>query len=632
MAESPLLSQLKSPDEIRSFSSEQMLALAEEIRQTMIDTVSVTGGHLASNLGIIELTLALHRVFNLREDRLLFDVGHQCYPHKLLTGRFEKFSTLRQKDGITGFPNPRESDYDPLICGHASTSISSAVGYATAFRLQSLPHQAIAVVGDGAIGGGMCFEALNHAGHSGENVLVILNDNDMAISETVGAFSTYLTDLRANPMTQRVREEMMKLWEKLPLLGSSLAWLQEHLLDALKGVIESSQIFNALGFNYFGPIDGHDIGALERELQNLKMINAPKILHIVTSKGNGFYAAAKDPETYHSAVPFQINGSGEVVARPSSGKSYTETFVDALQECAKADEKVVAITAAMPSGTGIKTFAENFPGRFFDVGICEAHSVTFAGGLAKAGMKPILAIYSTFMQRGYDQIFHDVAIQPDTNVVFMLDRAGLVGADGPTHHGVFDIAFLRHIPEMTLMSPRDGRELCAMLKFALTCKGPVAIRYPRGNVHDGELPQDNPEKIEYAKSEWLKKGTDLTLVAYGRMCAAAMQAAELLIKDGISIGVANARFAKPLDEEMLKIAANTGSVVTIEDHVLAGGFGSAVSEFYSDNNIQCTLKRIGLPDKFIEHASPAQLDEIYGLTPEAIAAAAKSVLSKAVTQ
>ncbi|MBN2713264.1 MAG: 1-deoxy-D-xylulose-5-phosphate synthase [Planctomycetes bacterium] len=613
-----IIDRISSPSCLRSLSFEELRQLATEIRSLLTSVISENGGHLASNLGIVELTLALHRVYDFKQDRLVFDVGHQCYTHKILTGRKDSFHTLRQHGGITGFPNPLESEYDPFVVGHASTSISSALGLATAFRLQGLPHKSVAVVGDGAISGGMCFEAMNNAGHAGEDLLVILNDNEMSIAKTVGAFSTYLTEIRSNPTAHGLREEIHKIFQSIPLIGRSLDWVQERILTVIKNLIDESHIFSSMGFRYFGPINGRDTELLESELKNLRQQPGPKILHVVTVKGEGFDAAAADPETYHSAVPFEVKGHGEVVPRKEKTESYTNIFVTRLIERAVLDENIVAITAAMPSGTGINLFADKFPGRFFDVGICEAHSVTFAAGLARSGIKPVLAIYSTFLQRGYDQIVHDIALQPEMNVVFAIDRAGLVGADGATHHGVFDIAMLRHIPGMTLMAPRDGEEMGMMLDFALKQSGPVAIRYPRGCPPENTLPR-KWEEVRRGNSELIRVGEDGTVFAYGRMVEPAMKAANELTQEGLNLRVINARFAKPLDEEAIRLAATeTPAIFTVEDHALSCGFGSAVAEFIADDNIRTKLVRIGIPDSFVEHGNAAILDKILGLDVEGL--------------
>ncbi len=620
----PILDRIASPGDIRSLPAEELAPLAAEIRSLLTHVVGRRGGHLASNLGIVELTLALHRVFDFATDRLCFDVGHQCYVHKLLTGRRGRFDTLRQTGGLTGFPNPAESAEDPFLVGHASTAISSALGLATAYRLRGEARKVVAVVGDGAIAGGLSFEALNHAGQAGEDLIVVLNDNKMAIAPTVGAFSTFLTDLRANPAAHRLREDVRKALQSLPLIGGPLESTQEHLLDLVKGAVETGHVFTALGFRYYGPVDGHDTALLERELGNLRRLGGPRLLHVMTRKGQGFDAALADPETFHSAVPFEVRGT-EVVREARTGPGWTDVFVERLRESARKDRRIVALTAAMPAGTGIKSFAEEFPDRFLDVGIAEGHCITCAAGLARAGLVPVVAIYSTFLQRAYDHIVHDCAAQGDLHIVFALDRAGLVGADGPTHHGVFDIAFLRHVPGLTLCAPRDAAELRAMLDWSLDAPGLVAIRYPRGTVPEEEedAPPDRPP-IRAGVSERLKDGPDGTVFAYGRMVAPALRAARRLAEDpaGPDLAVVNARFAAPLDGASLREAAKRNPLLlTVEDHVLAGGFGSAVSEVGADHNLSTRLVRLGVPDRFVGHGAPADLDRQLGLDVDGLAAA-----------
>lgn len=625
----PILDRIASPADLRSLPPETIAPLAREIRTLLTHVVGRTGGHLASNLGIVELTLALHRVFDFDTDRLCFDVGHQCYVHKLLTGRRGRFGTLRQTGGLSGFPNPRESGQDPFRVGHASTAISSALGLATGLRLRGEARKVVAVVGDGAIGGGLSFEALNHAGQAGEDVIVILNDNEMAIAPTVGAFSTFLTDLRANPAAHRLREDVRKALQSVPLIGGPLETTQEHLLGLVKGAVESGHVFTALGFRYYGPVDGHDAALLERELRNLRRLDGPRLLHVMTRKGHGFDAAAADPETFHSAVPFELRGT-EIVREARAAPGWTDVFVERLRERAREDERIVALTAAMPAGTGIKSFAAEFPDRFLDVGIAEGHCLTCAAGLARAGLVPVVAIYSTFLQRAYDHIIHDCAAQEDLHIVFALDRAGLVGPDGPTHHGVFDIAFLRHVPGLTLCAPRDAAELRAMLDWAIAAPGLVAIRYPRGSVPPEESADRPP--IRAGVSETLREGADGTVLAYGRMVAPALAAARRLAEepDGPDLAVVNARFAAPLDRDALRAAAERSPLlVTVEDHVLAGGFGSAVAEACADRGVSLRLVRLGVPDRFVSHGAPADLDRELGLDAGGLAAAFRRAASGA---
>ncbi|MHC4870804.1 MAG: 1-deoxy-D-xylulose-5-phosphate synthase [Planctomycetota bacterium] len=616
--EKTLLESIRSPEDIRQLQSSELVKVAGEIRRKLIDVVSVNGGHLASNLGVVELTLALHKVFDFEKDYLVFDVGHQCYVHKILTGRLESFHTLRQKDGITGFPNPAESNQDPFVSGHAATSISNALGLAIASRLNDSDSQPVAVIGDGSIGGGLSFEALNHAGHIDENMLVILNDNDMAIAETVGALSGYLTKIRTEPIYQKAREEFTHVLKKIPFIGSQLDWLLEAIVDALKQVVEPGHIFSDLGFSYYGPIDGHNIDLLVEELENIKRLHGPKLLHVITKKGNGFDAAVTDPEKYHSASPFEVLPGGRVVGKGEKKPAYTASFSEALLKCCEKDKDIVAITAAMPAGTGLGAIAEKFPERYIDVGISEEHAVTMAGGLARGGKKPVVVIYSTFIQRGYDEIFHDVCLQPDLGVVFGLDRGGLVGSDGPTHHGVFDIAMLRNLPNLVLMAPRDGGELANMLEFALTLGKPVAFRYPRSNLP--EPVSSDYAALELGRSEVLREGADGVVFAYGEMVNSSFAACQACAEEGVELTLVNLRFAKPVDEEcILKYAGQGVPLFTVEDGTVCGGVGSAVAEVILDNEIKgAELKRIGIPDRFIEHATRSELLAMLGLDAEGL--------------
>ncbi|MFH0910237.1 MAG: 1-deoxy-D-xylulose-5-phosphate synthase [Planctomycetota bacterium] len=616
MNQTPLLDRIQSPEDLRALPEEALPALAAEIRLTLTEVVGLNGGHLASNLGAVELTLALHRAFDFSRHYLVFDVGHQCYTHKLVTGRRARFHTLRTKNGLTGFPNPRESGMDLFLTGHAATSISSALGLAMAARLRGEARHAVAVIGDGSIASGLAFEALNHAGHCREDLLVVLNDNEMSIAQTVGALSGYLSRIRSEPVYARLREDLRIVLQRVPLIGVQLERLHETILDGMKQMIEPGHIFTDLGFRYFGPIDGHDAALLEKELRQMKNLPGPRLLHVLTQKGRGFEAAANDPEAYHSANPFDVLPAGEVVARGKSRRTYTEVFSEALLAACEGNDRIVAITAAMPAGTGLDSVGKRFPARYFDVGICEAHAVALAGALARGGLTPVVVIYSTFLQRGYDQIFHDVCLQESRGVVFALDRAGLVGADGPTHHGVFDIAFLRHLPGMTLLAPRDGGELGRMLEFALGLGQPVAIRYPRASLPAPVRERYDP--IQEGRAEVLRKGGDGTLLAYGAMVAPAYMAAEACAREGMEIGVVNLRFAKPLDEEcILDLARDSRVLFTAEEGALAGGVGSAVAELLADRGALPRLfTRFGVPDRFIEHASRDELLASLGLDAE----------------
>ncbi len=614
-----ILEKIVTPEDLQKLELAEQKTLAEEIRKLLIEVVRNNGGHLASNLGIVELTIALHRVFDFSVDSLVFDVGHQSYTHKILTGRKERFDSLRCKGGITGFPNPRESEYDLFLTGHSSTSISSATGLALGKKIAGDNSSTVAIVGDGALGGGMCFEAMNHAGGAGADVLVILNDNDMAISRTVGAFAKHLEEFRSLENTTRMRNELKEVLSKLPLIGDSMDWLYEKLLGALKNHTGAAAVFEAMGFRYFGPFDGHNIEEIENELYKLSRLKGPRILHVITEKGKGYTPAQEDPETYHSSAPIRKSmncSSDQAIGMPLTPvKTYSRIFAEVMCDIAARNNKLVAITAAMTGGVGMRCFAESFAERFFDVGMAESHAIPFAAGLARIGYTPVVAIYSTFLQRGYDQIFHDIALQGNIPVVFALDRAGLVGEDGPTHHGVFDIAFMRHLPNMVLMAPADSEDMRRLLEFAVELGTPAAIRYPKGEAVNF-LPADFVhEDVALGKGEVLLSGEEGTVFAYGRMVAPAYAAVKMLEeRANIQLTLVNSRFAKPLDCELISEAVARGKIFTVEDHVLAGGFGSAVSEFILDNiSSAVRLIRIGIPDKFIPAANLNQQNEEYGL-------------------
>ncbi|CCO08927.1 1-deoxy-D-xylulose-5-phosphate synthase [Desulforamulus hydrothermalis] len=614
-----LLKNIYSPQDLQNLSLKQLEELAAEIRQRIIETVSVTGGHLAPNLGVVELTLALHRVFNSAVDRIIWDVGHQSYVHKLLTGRQNRFASLRQYGGISGFPKPAESIHDAFATGHSSTSVSAALGMALARDLNGATYDVVAVIGDGSLTGGMAFEAMNHAGHLKTNVIVVLNDNEMSIAPNVGALSGYLSRLRTDPKYSKSKDEIAELLQKLPH-GNKLLKVVDRLKDSLKYLVVPGMLFEELGFTYLGPVDGHDIKAVMTLLQQAKSVNGPVLVHVLTRKGKGYWPAEENPDRFHGVGPFDV-ATGRV-KKAGGAPSYTEVFGQTLVKLARQDSKIIGITAAMPSGTGLQDFAREFPRRYFDVGIAEQHAVTMAAGLATAGYRPVAAIYSTFLQRAYDQVLHDVCLQ-NLPVTFALDRGGLVGDDGPTHHGVFDIAYLRHIPNMVIMSPKDENELQHMLKTAVTHNGPVAVRYPRGQGLGVPLDQEM-HCLPIGRAEVLRDGSDLLLLAVGNMVAEAMAAAEELSRQGITAAVINARYVKPLDEELiLAYAGKTKNVITIEEHVLMGGFGSAVVELLQQAGLpDVQVKRIGLPDEFVEHGKQSLLRQQYGLTAEGIVEAA----------
>ena len=621
-----LLKNIKCPADLQNLSVLELPQLAQEIRERIIEVVSKNQGHLASNLGAVELTLALHYCFDFRTDRLVWDVGHQCYTHKILTGRNEQFGTLRQPGGLAGFPSKSESPYDPFTTGHSGAAISTALGLVCADGALGTSRSVVAVLGDGAVAAGMSLEGLNHAGALKRKLLVVLNDNKMSISETVGAFSDYLSRVRLAPVYADFKKEIHHLLGRVPVLGRTMEEGLEHLKEAVRRSIVPGQMFEELGFTYFGPIDGHNVELLIQTLRDVKQKNGPVLLHVVTTKGKGFYPAVNDPARFHSAKTFQCEDGSLIEPDSSPGRSYTEYFADAVLAAAERDRRVVAVTAAMPDGTGLTRFRERFPDRYFDVGICEQHGLGLGSGLATGGAKPVVAIYSTFLQRAYDQVFHDVCLQ-DIPVLLAMDRAGLVGADGATHHGLFDIAYLRHLPNVVLMAPKDGHELAAMVEFALEQESPVAIRYPRVRAPEQPLsPAADP--ITLGRAEVLRQGDTVALVAYGSMVQTACEAADLLASESLDATVVNARFAKPLDTALLSdLAGRVKVVATLEEHALAGGFGSAVLEALTDSgDVPCKLLRFGVPDEFIAHGDRDALLAQVGLDAESIARRVKEVL------
>lgn len=605
-----LLNRINSPADLKNMKNEQLYELAREIRSVLINTVSKTGGHLAPNLGVVELTLALHSVFSCPQDKIIWDVGHQSYIHKLLTGRREEFSSLRQHGGISGFPKRAESECDPFDTGHSSTSISAATGMALARDLNGEKHEVVAVIGDGAMTGGIAFEALNHAGHLRTKMIVVLNDNEMSISENVGALAGYLSRMRTDPRYYKQKEEMELLIKKIPSIGATVVRAIERIKDSFKYLVVPGMLFEELGFTYLGPINGHDIALTKTVLQRAQNSPGPVLVHVITNKGKGYRPAEENPDKFHGIGPFDVK-TGDTPK--SKSVSYTEVFGQTLCEIASTNQKVLAISAAMPTGTGLTRFREKFPERFFDVGIAEQHAVTMAAGLAVNGFIPVVAIYSTFLQRAYDQIIHDVAIQ-GLHVVFAIDRAGLVGEDGETHQGVFDISYLRHIPGMVIMAPRDENELRDMLLTAVEYNGPIALRYPRGSG-SGVALNEKPKALPIGRAQILTEGKDVTIAAIGSTVNIAMEAAEVLAEKGIHATVINTRFVKPLDRECLKASIkSTGRLVTMEENVLEGGFGSAVIEFLNDSNIRVPVKRIGIPDEFVSHGPVNVLRKSTGIS------------------
>jgi len=620
-----ILDNVNSATDLRGLPKEDLPELAEELRQEIISVVSKTGGHLASSLGVVDLTIALHYAFNTPSDRIVWDVGHQAYAHKMLTGRRSQFPSLRQHGGISGFPKREESNFDHFDVGHASTSISASLGMVAARDIKGENFHVIAVIGDGSISAGLAFEGMNQAGHLKKNLIVILNDNEMSISPNVGALSSYLSRMMSGNIYTKIRQDTKKFLQGIPKVGESMFNLAKRAEDSIKGLMVPGMLFEDLGFQYIGPIDGHNIDHMLETFQNIKEYTWPVLVHIVTKKGKGCEFAESNPSQYHGTPPFDPE-TGRV-GKKTTMLSYTEVFGQTMIKLAEDNEKIVAISAAMSEGTGLDKFAEQFPRRFFDVGIAESHGVTFACGLAVEGLHPVAAIYSTFTQRAYDQVVHDLCLQ-NLPVTLALDRAGIVGEDGPTHHGVFDIAYLRHIPNMVVMAPKDENELQHMMKTAVEHPGPTAVRYPRGSGYG--VPMDQGlMKLEIGKAELLIEGSDVVLVAIGNMVAPSVEAAKRLVADGISAAVVNARFIKPLDETLiLQAAKKTGRIVTVEEHVLQGGFGSAVLECLDAAGIGVKTLRIGLPDSFIEHGTQSVLRKKYGLDADGIYTSVKDFVMK----
>jgi 1-deoxy-D-xylulose-5-phosphate synthase len=618
-----LLPELKSPAELKSMDLNQLHAICEEIREKIIDVVSVNGGHLASSLGVVELSVALHRVLDTPKDKIVWDVGHQAYAHKLLTGRFEKFHTLRQLDGVSGFPKRKESDYDSFDVGHSSTSISAALGMAAARDAKGTDEKVVAVIGDGSLTAGMAFEGLNQAGHLKKDMIVILNDNEMSISPNVGALSSFFSRQMTSDFFVRMKRETENFLDHVPKIGKDLRRLAKKVEESVKGFLTPGMLFEAFGFDYVGPIQGNKLEEVIQTLENVSKMDGPILVHIVSKKGKGYEPAMENPSKFHGVGPFDRE-TGEVKAAKGGPASYTAIFGDTLCELAEKDERVVAITAAMLEGTGLKKFAGQFPERFFDVGIAEQHAVTFAAGLATQGLKPVCAIYSTFMQRAYDSVLHDVCLQ-NLPVTFAIDRGGLVGADGPTHHGTFDLSFLRPIPNLVFAAPRDESELRRAMVTALEYDGPFAYRYPRGNGLGLELDAE-PKPFVIGKGELLSKGDDVTIIAIGSSVQEALVAADKLNADGIKAAVIDARFIKPLDEQLfISQAEMSGLVVTVEENVLQGGFGSAVLELLKEKGCMARVERIGLPDAFVEQGSQPELRGRYGIDAAGIVARVKGL-------
>ena len=622
-----ILPQLKSTAELKSMNFDQLHSLCGEIREKIIDVVSANGGHLASSLGVVELSVALHRVLDTPKDKIVWDVGHQAYAHKLLTGRFERFHTLRQLDGVSGFPKRKESEYDCFDVGHSSTSISAALGMAAARDARGTDEKVVAVIGDGSLTAGLAFEGLNQAGHLNKDLIVILNDNEMSISPNVGALSSFFSRQMTSDFFVRMKRETENFLDHVPKIGKDLRRLAKKVEESVKGFLTPGMLFEAFGFDYVGPIQGNKLEEVVQTIENVSKMDGPILVHVVSKKGQGYEPAMENPSKFHGVGPFERE-TGEVKASKGGAGSYTGIFGDTLCELAEKDERIVAITAAMLEGTGLKKFAEQYPDRFFDVGIAEQHAVTFAAGLATQGLKPVCAIYSTFLQRAFDSVLHDVCLQ-NLPVTLAIDRGGLVGADGPTHHGTFDLSFLRAVPNLVFTAPRDEAELRRAMVTALEYDGPFAYRYPRGNGVGVDI-DSAPQPFNIGEGELLVQGDAATIVAIGSSVQEALLAAKELDKDGIKVSVVDARFIKPLDENLLLAQAEkTGLVITVEENVLPGGFGAAVLELLQENRCMAQVERIGLPDAFVEQGSQPELRGRYGIDAAGIVARVKELCQTA---
>ncbi|HOL05366.1 MAG TPA: 1-deoxy-D-xylulose-5-phosphate synthase [Syntrophorhabdaceae bacterium] len=608
------LEKINLPQDLKGLTVPELNILSDEIRHLIIDVVSKTGGHLSSSLGVVELTIALHYVFNTPKDKIIWDVGHQCYAHKILTGRRDMFHTLRQDNGISGFPSRQESEYDVFNTGHASNSISIAVGLAEAKKKKAEDYRILSVIGDGSLTGGMAFEALNHAGHLKSDIIVILNDNEMSISKNIGALSSYLNRIMTGEFVTKTREEIKSMLKNLPALGDKVYKAAKHIEESIKGFITPGIFFEELGFQYFGPIDGHNLIYLIDTLKNIKRMKGPILVHVVTKKGKGYTHAEDDPSRFHGVSTFEIDTGN---SKKTGLNTYTDIFGETIIELASLDDRIIAITAAMGLGTGLDRFSRVFPDRFYDIGIAEQHGVTFAAALALGGMKPFVAIYSTFLQRAYDQIILDVCLQ-GLPVVFAVDRGGIVGQDGPTHHGVFDLSYFRHIPNIIVMSPKDENEFRHMLYSAYRYDRPVAVRYPRGDAQ-GVMLERELREIPIGTWEILRNGGDLTIVASGNTVYPCLAAAQILHENHIDCTVVNGRFIKPMDRELLIDVANrTKKILTVEENTVIGGFGSGILEVLSEEGIVVPVKRIGIPDMFITHGTQKTLRKRIGIDTEGI--------------
>ena len=609
-----MLERINKPNDIKKLKWDELEVLAAEIREFLVDKVSKTGGHLASNLGVVELTMALHLAYSLPKDKIIWDVGHQAYTHKILTGRKEGFDNLRQFGGMSGFPKRGESKCDSFDTGHSTTSISAGLGYVEAREILGEDYRVVSVIGDGSLTGGMAYEALNNAARLKTNYIVILNDNNMSISENVGGMSTYLDSIRTTDFYNDLKKNIVSSLNKVPIVGENMVKGLQKTKNSLKRFLVPGMLFEDMGITYLGPVDGHDLKTLYRTLKEAQRMDEAVLIHVLTKKGKGYAPAEENPSKFHGISPFNKE-TGEVLAS-SNKDSYTDVFSQIMCDLGEKEPKLVAMTAAMKDGTGLSKFQEKYPERFFDVGIAEEHAVTFAAGLAAAGTKPVVALYSAFLQRSYDQIVHDVCMQK-LPVIFAIDRAGLVGNDGETHQGVYDISFMNHIPNMTLIAPKNRWEFADMMEFAVNHDGPIAIRYPRGNVYEGL--EDFKAPIEYGKSEIIYKESDIAILSVGHMMETSEKVRELLKEKGYSCSLVNARFVKPLDKELLlHLAENHKVFVTIEEGVITGGYGAAVRDYIAEAELDVKVSVHGIPDQYVEHGSIDRLRKEIDLDPESI--------------
>jgi len=614
--------QIQSPADLRRLDGQQLKCYADEARQFLIRSVSETGGHLASNLGVVELTVALHSCFQTPDDQLVWDVGHQTYVHKCITGRAGQFQTLRKFGGLSGFPKTGESEYDLFDTGHSSTSVSAAYGLAVARDLRGEKRSVVAVIGDGSMTGGLAYEAMNNAGRSGRDMVVVLNDNQMSISENVGAVSRHLNEIRIDPKYLGAKRDVRRFFDSVPVIGSKVGRAIEIVKDGLKYMLVPGVLFEEMGFTYIGPVDGHDIDAMRSVFRKVKKMKGPVLVHVYTQKGHGYANAESQPEKFHGIGPFDVK-TGRAV-RPKQADACGEIMGRTLVDIARENECVTAITAAMPAGTGLLEFKRTFPERFFDVGIAEAHAVTFAAGLAKAGFLPVFAVYSTFLQRAYDQIVHDVCL-PKLPVVFAIDRAGIVGADGETHQGLFDLSFLSHIPNLTVLAPKDGAELAAMLRFAVTLGAPVAIRYPKEQSAGAAA---ETAEIAFGRAETMRQGEDIAVVSVGSMIDVALALVQRFAADGYNPTLVNARFVKPIDAVLAHTLAGYRHIFTLEENVAAGGFGMALRALLAEMSSDAALTCFAFPDAFVPQGTRAELLRLCGMDAEAVYAKAAAQVAR----